>query len=361
MKKFIIIGNGNAVTYKEIFPYVKGDKLWWGASITSGDRKFYVPDNYPLEAAGCGIDEDGRRFIRVKGVRWWTNLTNAKRNTPLDLYKRYSNEYKEYPKYDNYDAININKTSDIPMDYDGVMGVPITFFDKYCPEQFEIVGCYEPAIEIELYKKASYFKNIPSRQIIHNGKLCQKTYHRLFIRKKKMKKFIIIGSMNAITYKEIFPYFKDNKMWLGGSGIKDMAFKVPSYYEERSTRSWVDENGQHWRSLGNGCWFTNVEHKKRHIPIDLYKRYSNEYKHYDNYDAIECGKVAEIPMDYNGVIGVPITFLDKYCPEQFEIVDINPHFFSIVEKGFEKPKQLSLKSYGLKDPYARILIRKRNA
>ena len=139
-KKFIIVGNMNAITYKEIFPYVKEDKLWWGASITSGDRKFYVPDNYPLEAAGCGIDEDGRRFIRVKGVRWWTNLTNTKRNTPLDLYKRYSNEYKEYPKYDNYDAININKTSDIPKDYDGVMGVPITFFDKYCPTQFEIVG-----------------------------------------------------------------------------------------------------------------------------------------------------------------------------------------------------------------------------
>ncbi len=172
------------------------------------------------------------------------------------------------------------------------------------------------------------------------------------------KKFIIIGSMNAITYKEIFPYLKDNKMWLGGSGIKDMAFKVPSYYEERSTRSWVDENGQHWRSLGNGCWFTNVEHKKRHTPIDLYKRYSNGYPKYDNYDAIECGKVAEIPMDYDGVIGVPITFLDKYCPEQFEIVDINPHFFSLVEKGLEKPKQLSLKSYGLKDPYARILIKR---
>lgn len=140
------------------------------------------------------------------------------------------------------------------------------------------------------------------------------------------KKFIIIGSMNAITYKEIFPYLKDNEMWLGGSGIKDMAFKVPSYYEERSTRSWVDENGQHWRSLGNGCWFTNVEHKKRHTPIDLYKRYSNEYKHYDNYDAIECGKVCEIPIDYNGVIGVPITFLDKYCPEQFEIVGISNHY-----------------------------------
>jgi hypothetical protein len=86
--------------------------------------------------------------------------------------------------------------------------------------------------------------------------------------------------------------------------------------------------------------------------------YSNEYyKKYDNYDAIEVSKTCDIPMDYDGVMGVPITFLDKYCPNQFEIVDINPHFFSIVEKGLPKPKQLSLKSYGLKDPYARILIR----
>ena len=172
MKKFIIIGNMNSICCKEIFPYVKEDKLWWGASITSGDRKFYVPDNYPLEAAGCGIDEEGRRFIRVKGVRWWTNLTNTKRNTPLDLYKRYSNEYKEYPKYDNYDAINVNKTSDIPMDYDGVMGVPITFFDKYCPTQFEILGCNN--------NTGGKFDCKKTDTSI-NGK---ETYSRIFIRKR---------------------------------------------------------------------------------------------------------------------------------------------------------------------------------
>lgn len=135
------------------------------------------------------------------------------------------------------------------------------------------------------------------------------------------KKFIIIGAMTAITYKEIFPYIKNNQLWLGASGFKDMAFKVPSYYEEKSTRFWIDESGQHWRSLGNGCWFTNVEHVKRHTPIDLYKRYSNEYPKYDNINAVEVKKVAEIPMDYDGIMGVPITFLDKYCPEQFEIVD----------------------------------------
>ena len=127
----------NAITYKEIFPYIKHNELWLGVSITSGDRRFDVPSDYPLEAATCGIDEDGVRFIRVKGVRWFTNIDNQKRNTPLDLYKRYNEE--EYPKYDNYDAIEVSKTCEIPMDYDGVMGVPITFLDKYCPTQFEII------------------------------------------------------------------------------------------------------------------------------------------------------------------------------------------------------------------------------
>ena len=137
-KKFLIIGNMNAITYKEIFPYIKNNELWLGVSITSGDRRFDVPSDYPLEAATCGIDEDGVRFIRVKGVRWFTNIDNQKRNTPLDLYKHYNEE--EYPKYDNYDAIEVSKTCEIPLDYDGVIGVPITFLDKYCPSQFEIKG-----------------------------------------------------------------------------------------------------------------------------------------------------------------------------------------------------------------------------
>lgn len=137
-KKFLIIGNMNAITYKEIFPLIKDNQLWMGVSITSGDRRFDVPNEYPLEAATCGIDENGTRFIRVKGVRWFTNLDHKKRHEPIDLYKHYNSE--EYPKYDNYNAININKTCDIPMDYDGVMGVPISFLDKYCPEQFEIIG-----------------------------------------------------------------------------------------------------------------------------------------------------------------------------------------------------------------------------
>ena len=137
-KKFLIIGEQNALTYKEIFPYVKANQLWWGASIHSGDRKFYVPDNYPLNAATCGVDENGKRFIRVKGIRWWTNIENTTHSTPMDLYRKY--DATAYPKYDNYDAIEVSKTCDIPMDYDGVMGVPITFLGKYNPSQFEILG-----------------------------------------------------------------------------------------------------------------------------------------------------------------------------------------------------------------------------
>lgn len=137
-KHFIIIGNVNAITYKEVFPLIMENRLWFGASIHSGDRKFYVPDDYPLNAAGCGVDEDGRRFIRVKGVRWYTNLDLKQRHEEMILVKRYSPT--AYQRYDNYDAINVDKTSDIPCDYAGTMGVPITFLDKYSPDQFEILG-----------------------------------------------------------------------------------------------------------------------------------------------------------------------------------------------------------------------------
>ncbi len=137
-KKFIIIGNMNAITYKEIFPLIKNNRLWLGPSITSGDREFGVPDHYPLTAASHRIDDEGNKFVRVKGVRWFTNLDHKKRNEELILYRKYTPE--EYPHYDNYDAINVDKTKEIPQDWGGVMGVPITFLDKYNPEQFELLG-----------------------------------------------------------------------------------------------------------------------------------------------------------------------------------------------------------------------------
>lgn len=134
------------------------------------------------------------------------------------------------------------------------------------------------------------------------------------------KKFVIVGNQNAISYREIFRLITENKMWLGNKN-GDMAFKVPAYYEPRETRFWVDETGQKWRSLGNACWFTNLDIAKRHEELILYKRYSpEEYPTYVNYDAIEVSKTSDIPADYTGAMGVPLTFLDKYNPSQFEII-----------------------------------------
>lgn len=172
------------------------------------------------------------------------------------------------------------------------------------------------------------------------------------------KEFIIVGSQNAITYKEIFTYIKENKIWLGyNSG--DMAFKVPDYYEEKETRFWKDENGQKWRSLGNICWFTNIDISKRHEDLILYKKYSHEnYPKYDNYDAINISKIAEIPIDFEGAMGVPITFLDKYNPSQFEILSCND--FKLNDKvpfkqhGLIKDKDGTING---KATYVRILIR----
>ncbi len=137
-KKFLIIGNVNAITYKEIFTLIKANKIWLGPSISSGDREFGVPDSYPLTAASCRIDEKGNKFVRVKGVRWWTNLDHKRRHEKLEIVAKYNKE--DYPKYDNYNAINVDYTKDIPCDYKGYMGVPITFLDKYNPKQFKLHG-----------------------------------------------------------------------------------------------------------------------------------------------------------------------------------------------------------------------------
>lgn len=164
-KKFLILGNMNAITCKNIFPLFRDNKMWYGASIHSGDRKFIVPDDYPLTASVCGVDENGQRYVKVKGVRWFTNLDYSARYVDLPLTKKYSPD--EYPKYENCDAINVNKYRDIPSDYDNVMGVPITFIDSYNPKQFKILGLDKD------------FTSDKKRGII-NGK---RLYVRVFIQK----------------------------------------------------------------------------------------------------------------------------------------------------------------------------------
>lgn len=136
------------------------------------------------------------------------------------------------------------------------------------------------------------------------------------------KKFIIIGNQNAITYKEIFPLLKDNIIWLGNNNPAPKLFYVPTLLEERKNIK-KDENGDLVATFGNICWFTNLDIKKRHEDLILIKKYNEEdYPKYDNYDVINVNKVKDIPYDYEDIMGVPITFIDKYNPEQFEIIGI---------------------------------------
>ncbi len=178
------------------------------------------------------------------------------------------------------------------------------------PQSLQGNGDFRSAECIELLKEADIVVTNPPFSLFREYVAQLMEYN---------KKFLIIGNQNAITYKEIFPLIRNNKLWLGYKA-GDMSFTVPDSYEPRATRFWIDSSGQKWRSMGNICWFTNLDHKKRHEELDLYKKYTpEEYPKYDNYDAIEVGRVADIPIDYDGYMGVPITFLDKYNPEQFEI------------------------------------------
>jgi hypothetical protein len=136
-KKFLIIGTWNAITYKEIFKLIKEDKIWIGINSNRNFSGFIVPKHYALHGTEARIDENGNRIVSSNNTCWFTNLDIAKRHEELILYKTYNKT--EYPTYDNYEAIEVSKTKDIPTDYKGVMGVPITFMNKYNPEQFEIL------------------------------------------------------------------------------------------------------------------------------------------------------------------------------------------------------------------------------
>ncbi len=199
-KKMLIIGNMNAITYKEVFPLIRDNKLWYGPSITSGDREFMVPESYPIEASGWRIDEKGKKYIRVKGVRWFTNLDHGRRHEPLPLLTMEDNiiysKHKEvkgnkYVHYENYDAIDVPYSDAIPSDYDGLMGVPISFLDKYCPEQFEILGITDRGNEYGIKTKeftpedTPLYGDLNRRGAIMVDGVLKSTYARLLIRKRQ--------------------------------------------------------------------------------------------------------------------------------------------------------------------------------
>ena len=161
-KKFLIIGNVNAITYKEIFALIQANKAWLGINLGRGVSGFIVPEHYELYGTEARIDENGNRIISPNNCLWLTNLDTFKRHEDIQLKKKYHGNEHEYPKYDNYDGINVNRTEDIPSDYTGAMGVPITFLHKFNPDQFELIrfrkGDDEKGLSIN--GKCPYFRII---------------------------------------------------------------------------------------------------------------------------------------------------------------------------------------------------------
>lgn len=171
-KKFLIIGTWNAITYKEIFKLLMDNKLWIGVNSNRNFTGFIVPKHYPLDGTEARIDENGNRIVSSNNTCWFTNLDISKRHEELILYKKYDPEL--YPKYDNCDAIDVSKTNDIPYDYKGVMGVPITFMNKYNPDQFEILGLDDHTLAYPAWR---------GRGPDLNGKTI---YRRIMIKNKKL-------------------------------------------------------------------------------------------------------------------------------------------------------------------------------
>jgi hypothetical protein len=207
-KRLVVLGNQNAITYKDVFRLIQGKRLWLGPSISSGDREFRVPDSYPVQAAGWRIDEHGAKYLKIKGIRWFTNLDHGRRHEPLILMSESDNikfnkklKGNSYQKYDNYDAIEVSFTDAIPSDYPGMMGVPITFLDKYNPDQFDIVGMCEnedlyqlktrkytsaecKAAYLAKFKKPGTYDLNASGVLVTDGQY-EKVYQRILVRHKE--------------------------------------------------------------------------------------------------------------------------------------------------------------------------------
>ena len=273
-KKFLIIGNQNAITYKEIFPYIKENKRWLGYH----NVKTFKQDD--------GSEKD------FGNVCWFTNLDIKKRHDTLETGCLYGDDPSKYPAYDNYNAINCDKVNEIPDDYDGVIGVPITFLGKHCHAQFEIIG-----LDRYVEDNPNYGKRFTINGV--------ETYARILIKRKP----------NDITY-------------LSGVRLITHRYKSPT---------------EAYDTIATG---------------HLYGDDPSKYPTYDNYNAINCDKTNEIPDDYDGLIGVPITFLDKYCPSQFEIID-GIGRYSILDNEATKKEGKYLSMINGEAKYFRLIIKRK--
>ncbi len=186
-KKFIVVGPWNAVTYKEIFPLIKSNRLWLGYGFAAGNAYFAVPSEAGASDYAAGVYDEQTGLVKFRNVTWFTNLDHKKRHEELILYCRYAPA--DYPAYDNYDAIEVGRTKDIPVDWTGAMGVPITFLDRYNPDQFEILGITDRDNNSGLKTKEYTESDVPNpgdlnrRAAIQSGDSLKSTYARLLIRK----------------------------------------------------------------------------------------------------------------------------------------------------------------------------------
>ena len=213
-KKFVVIGPQNAITYKEIFPLIQNNKMWLGYPFPNGNAYFYIPKNADISRYTKDVYDPNTGKVHFRNCCWFTNLDIPKRHEELILVEKYSPA--KYPHYDNYDAIEVSKTAKIPCDYDGIMGVPLTFMDKYSPEQFEILGCtqrgchdlvpdtkkYDDHWEVRpdgsktgySGAKTNENGNLSMNDEKHNyftnkdGQIIRSTYARIFIRNKHPQK-----------------------------------------------------------------------------------------------------------------------------------------------------------------------------
>lgn len=356
------------------------------ASLTALEKKGLL-EKFPTKPVTFKIIEGAEELVEqeedsVKKGADNTNLARAKKEKNDEFYTRFEDieaEVSKYKKYFKNKVVYLNcddkeqsmfwKFFELNFDAFQLKKLIATYYSETEP-----VYAYKLELSEDLNKDGFIDqKDIVKTPLIGNGDfrsqecidilkesdiVCTNPPFSLFREyvaqlMEYNKQFLIIGNKNAFTYKEIFPLIKDNKIWVGITKPKD--FFIPA------------ENGEgvvlSKKMSGLTRWFTNIPNKKRNEPMVLTATYAEgpnhreDYPKYDNYDAIEVSACKDIPCDYDGIMGVPITFLDNYCPEQFEIIDINPHFFSLVSQGLPKPKQLSIE--GRKDPYARILIKKK--
>ena len=301
-KKFVIIGNQNAITYKEIFPLIQQGRIWLG--YKSGAQEFAVPSTF--NKANVYVNADGKKMAKFGNICWFTNLDTTKRHENLQLYKKYTPE--EYPKYDNYDAINVDKVTDIPYDYlptetcSGEMGVPITFLDKHNPNQFDIVR----------FRKGNDEKDLT--YTVDVGQSYRQTDRQT-------------DKDNYAVLQNCHPSQSVTESW---------AYQSPSSTNStlNSLKSSVQPKVKEKVSLAD-CGTSKAE-----LPNRLSA--ANE-----NTNACSCAGRC------NGIMGVPITFLDRYNPEQFEIIGLDR---------YTVPTELLVGgrlSVGGKTKYARILIRRK--